>query len=149
MSITADTARRDALRAELATMLEYHDPTHPSLFWIGVVDVGPQRVLGCELYRDATGDVYAVGFADHEARSVFRVALKARGVPGYYVSLLEVVYDADAIAAAVSAFRDVALAGGRPEVRRRAIAELARALGGASQLTVKMVTALAVEQEGA
>jgi len=149
MSISADGARRDALRIELATILGYDEPFHPTLTWVGVVDVGPRRALGCELYRDATGDVYAVGFVDREARSVFRVALTAKRGGGYDARLLEVVYDADAIRDAVAAFAAAAAGGGLVEVRRRAIAALARELGGASQLVVEMATALATGREGA
>jgi hypothetical protein len=149
MLTTADEARRSALRTELATILGHDESLHPTLSHVGVVEVGPQRALGCELYRaNATGEWYAVGFAGLEARSVFRVAIHGVGSIRD-VTLLEVVYDADAIRDVVAAFADVAGAGGRPEVRRRAIVELAGALGGASQLVVEMVAALALEREGA
>jgi hypothetical protein len=153
MLTSADQARVDALRTELATILGYHDPSRPTLApatltYVGVCEVGPQRALGCELYRDVTGDVYAVGFADHDARSVFRVALSPIGV-GRDVTLLEVVYDWEAIRDAVAEFASAAGGGGRPEVRRRAVAELARAMGGASRLVVEMATAIATTPEGA
>lgn len=151
MSTTADFKRLCALRTELATILGYPAPSRSPLVHVGVVDVGPQRLLGCELYRDglpATGELYAVGFADHEARSVYRVS----GVPevGYWrdVALLEVVYDAERVREIVAAFAAAAGGGGRPEVRRRALAELARALGGAPELVIEMAEAIAGGERG-
>jgi hypothetical protein len=128
-------------------ILGYEDPPHATLSYVGVVAVGPQRVLGCELYRDEVGFTYAVGFADHVARSVFRVRVSRAEAS---VELLDVIYDANVIADVVAAFRIMAGGGGGlPEVRRRALVELAGALGGPLELADELIMVVRAEREGA
>lgn len=136
MSTTHDEVRIAALRVELAKILGYDDDGAAGLEYVGVANVGPQRVLGCELYEDPAGNLFAVGFADDVATAVFRVRETADGY-----RCIDVVYDHEALRDVVGALADIAGYGHDPvraEVRRRALAAIAPALGGARLLSVEL-----------
>lgn len=143
---TADDLRRDALRVELATILGYDDPAGAQFTHIGTADDSDPRLTGSEMYRDASStgsSVYAVGFEDHTATSVYRLTYGPDPIEGG----AKRIYDREAIYDAARALADVAGPSGG-ETHRRALAAFANATGGVYALVAAAIDVV-VARDGA